>query len=59
MSTGARLKESLAFARSQGYQRDELLTMMESVFGAGNLGWRSGGGHTITVAEHRRSRVRP
>ncbi len=26
-----RLKELLAFARSQGYQRDELLTMMESL----------------------------
>jgi GntR family transcriptional regulator len=27
----ARLKELLAYARSQGYQRDELLTMMESL----------------------------
>jgi len=26
-----RLKELLAFARSQGYRRDELLTMMESL----------------------------
>jgi GntR family transcriptional regulator len=27
----ARLKEFLAFARSQGYQRDEVLAMMESL----------------------------
>lgn len=27
----ARLKEFLAFARSQGYRREELLTMMESL----------------------------
>ncbi len=27
----ARMKEFVAFARSQGYRRDELLTMMESL----------------------------
>ena len=27
----ARMKEFIAFARSQGYRRDELLTMMESL----------------------------